>query len=125
LGLLFEHLTIPALNLLHVASSKRMTIKWPSLAFAQFQSRSSVITRIELSSISIPSAELIIMLRSAPLIRHLYLSECLHCIDDAFLGALLYRVGDSPLAPQLISLHLLKVGRSFRTSCLERTIRSR
>ncbi|KAJ7776764.1 hypothetical protein DFH07DRAFT_29645 [Mycena maculata] len=122
-----RHLTLPNLKSLRIGHSLRgRPSEWPTAMFTQFQQRSPFITRIELVSVQIASAEFITMLRNLPLLQSLSTWNCRHCIDDAFLQALRYQDSDlSPLVPALTSLSLREVGCSFHRSNLEKTIRSR
>ncbi|KAF7357772.1 F-box domain-containing protein [Mycena venus] len=123
IGPLLGPLTLPALQSFRILGGE----VWPAQEFSTFQMRAPNISQIFLTRSLIASEELVTLLRLAPALTSLTLMSCARCINDPFLQAFTYDVGDgNNLVPHLHDLRWQSVGYHHLDYALfESAIRSR
>ncbi|KAJ7366475.1 hypothetical protein DFH08DRAFT_168138 [Mycena albidolilacea] len=126
---ILDYLLAPALEELFLNFAGVAAMQWAE-AFTAFQLRSPNITRLALdlnSGAMITSDDLMAVIRHAPSLNCLKLSEYMRCLDDAFIGALYYQEDTRPLLPRLHSLilHVPEPEFSFTEAVLAGMIASR
>ncbi|KAF8208437.1 hypothetical protein K438DRAFT_1961048 [Mycena galopus ATCC 62051] len=104
-ALFFGRISAPALRDLCVYSTMSGT-GWGESHFTAFQLRAPHLTSLKFTNLVFTSDDLQAVIIHAPALTHLELRYCHRGLDDAFVGALYYRDGVTPLVPHLHSLVL-------------------
>ncbi|KAF7357564.1 F-box domain-containing protein [Mycena sanguinolenta] len=121
---LFDYLSAPVLQDLRLELGE---MHWTQAHLTAFQLRAPNITQLEILSgcWSFTSDNLVTTVRNSPLLTHLELTCCDDCFDDAFIRALHYEPGPTPLVPRLHHLTVRDEEMNFTEEILAGMIASR
>ncbi|KAJ6466274.1 hypothetical protein C8R45DRAFT_1219390 [Mycena sanguinolenta] len=122
---LFNHLSAPMLQELWLGLGE---IHWTQAHLTAFQLRAPNITQLEFDPSgcqSFTSDNLVATVRDSPSLTHLKLTCCDDCFDDAFIRALHYEDGVTPLVPRLQHLTVSNEEMNFTPEILADMIASR
>ncbi|KAF8208485.1 hypothetical protein K438DRAFT_1812282 [Mycena galopus ATCC 62051] len=87
---------------------------WREVHFTAFHLLSPRLNRLRFDRLNITSDDLRAAILHAPSLTHLEIISCHDCFDDAFISALHYKDGVTPLAPRLHHLMFDGRGRYFK-----------
>ncbi|KAJ7692781.1 hypothetical protein B0H16DRAFT_1904785 [Mycena metata] len=124
-GPFLAYLDTPALGSLSLALySDYLPIPWPETSLTAFQLRAQNITHLRVDHSTLTSNELIAALVHAPFLTRLDI-YCCTGLDDAFILALHYKVGATPLVPLLNYISLVELSEALSEDLLAEMFSSR